>query len=106
MRHEFLGWIYSYKSPCVVLEGITVFLLAKKFLNTKPNTFVLKVAQSSFVIYVIHTVFTNCLYKGVHWASMPMPPVMFEVVTFLIVFGCSYVMAAALKRLPWLGRYL
>lgn len=106
MRHEFLGWIYSYKSPCVVLEGIAVFLLAKKFLIAKPNTFMLKVARSSFAIYVVHTIFTNGLYKALHWANVALPPVVFEAVTFLIVFGCSYVLAAALKRLPWLGRYL
>lgn len=105
---SYCSWAWVSSSPLVALQAASVFTLAQGLLDRpmKEGGPAMLVASLSFGIYVLHPVVANLLYKALGWASVPLPPVAFEFVTFAIVFGGGLVLAACAKRLPVVGRLM
>lgn len=64
------------------------------------------IAACSFAVYVVHPVFANLLYKALGWAFVPLPPVLFEVATYLAILLPSLALSFVLKKTPLIGRIL
>ena len=101
MLGDYAQWAWDPGSALIAPWAAGIFLCAKKFANAPiKNRLVQSVATLSFGIYIVHPVFTNALYKVFNWLWAPLPPVLYEVATFLIVFVAAYVTAWLLKRVP------
>lgn len=105
---SYLSWAWSPSSPFVAAQAAAVFLIAKVRFDSpmRAGGLPATVASLSFALYVVHPVFANLLYKVFDWAVAPLPPLVFELVTFAAVFVPSLALAALVRRLPLIGRYL
>ena len=108
MGDSYLGWVWAPSSPLIALQAVAVFVLAQRFLDTpmRKGGPAMLVASLSFGIYVLHPVFANLVYKVLGWNPALLPPVIFELLTFAIVFGGALALALLCKRLPIVGRWL
>lgn len=104
----YLRWVWSPSSPFVAIWAAAVFLLFKNHMDVPmaERGFARLVASYSFAVYVIHPVFTNLLYKATGWGEVQLPPIAFEVTTFLAVFIPSLCVAWVLKRTPMMRKVL
>lgn len=105
---SYLSWAWSPSSPLVSAQAVAVFLVARSRLDSpmRPGGFPATVASLSFALYVVHPVFANLLYKVLDWAAAPLPPLVFELATFVVVLVPSLALAELVRRLPLIGRCL
>jgi surface polysaccharide O-acyltransferase-like enzyme len=98
----------SPASPLVVAYSTMLFLVAKKYCNKpmKQGGVGRTISRLSFGIYLVHPVFANLLYKALNWANAPLPPIIFEMATYLLVFVPSALLALTLSKMPLFRRLL
>lgn len=97
------------ESPLIAIYSLWVFLLFKHYLDREPSGGVIGLLSDySFGIYIIHPLFLNLLYKGLHWGVTigHLPPFAFEVTTFAIALAGSLVATWLFKRLPLFRRII
>lgn len=104
---EYASWAHQPSSAFVALYAAGIFLCAKKYLNREiKNKLLLTIASASFCIYIIHPVFTNLLYRAFDWINVGLPPVVFELTTYVLVFVPSLICAVLIKKLPVFKKFL
>ena len=86
-------------SSFMVMISLAIFVLFKN-IDFKENRWVSFIAKYSFGIYLIHCLWINILYKGLHIYPDIMPPVIGEFAIYLCVFLASCVGSVILCRIP------
>lgn len=99
--HVVLKWVWALESPFVVAYSSFVFVTARRLFENHSSRLVSRVSARSFGIYITHPLLLNLLYKGTGWAQAPLPPLLFELMTFAMVFLGSYALSCALARIPF-----
>lgn len=100
---------YNYDSPNVALMSVAVFVLFRYVLGVSDERSrrqrMSGVARISFGIYLVHDLFIMLLR---HFGITPLSfsPILSVPVLTAVVFLCSFAVAWALSKIPFLGRYL
>ncbi|MBQ6986468.1 MAG: acyltransferase family protein, partial [Oscillibacter sp.] len=103
---------YRIWSPChtwtFLLAAETFYLLLRSEWANRAgkNRWVQKLSRYSFAVYIIHPVFLNALYKGLHFFPDRFPPVAGECLFWASVSGLAIVSSALLLRIPVFRKYL
>ena len=94
-------WIVLYSS------ALYIILLRNRLIEQIAKSRVIKVLSScSLVVYIIHPVFLNFLYKGIHLYPDRFPPVLGELFISVIVSAASVIGALVIRRIPLLKKYV
>ena len=100
---------YNYDSPNVALMSVAVFVFFRYVLGVSDERSrrqrMSGVARISFGIYLVHDLFIMLLR---HFGITPLSfsPILSVPVLTAVVFLCSFAVAWALSKIPFLGRYL
>lgn len=94
-------WIIFYSSM------LFIFFLNNEWVGKLASKGVMKIlASSSFLIYIIHPVFINGLYKALHIYPDSFPPIVGELIIWGVVACGSVIGSQIIKRVPWLKKYV
>lgn len=105
---DYMNWLRGPDCPFIVIFSCSVFMFFKKHFNKsfKKDGIVINISNYSFGIYLVHPIFLNLLYKVFNWQNISIPPVLFEIVTFIIVFSLSYALTGLIKMIPVFGKLI
>lgn len=102
---------YGYYQLHTVVVSVAVFVFAKHHLSYgRVNKFLGKAIRSlsdcSLGIYVAHMLVYEYLSKWFDISAVKFEPVLATPVTAILVFVCSYVLTALIRRVPKISRYI
>lgn len=102
------AYLWSPSSPFVVIYSAALFAFAKQGLNRpmKAGGAAQALSRLSFAVYLVHPIFANLLYKALDWVAAPLPSVVFEIVTYLLILIPSLAFSAVLVRVPGFRKLL
>lgn len=105
---DYMNWLRGPDCPFIVIFSCSVFMFFKKHFNKsfKKDGIVINISNYSFGIYLVHPIFLNLLYKVFNWQNISIPPILFEIVTFTIVFSLSYALTGLIKMIPVFGKLI
>lgn len=103
---NYFKFLHGPACPMEALWALMVFLLFKRFFNRPYGGGVATLSNLSFGIYILHPLFINILYKGFHLMPWDYPPVLYEVVVWVIAFFGSIVVVWLCKRTPFLKSFI
>ena len=98
---------YEPEDPLICVYSVAVFLGLRRFLGGVPmgeHPLFRGIANLSFAIYLVHTVFQHLFVRLVPVAAVP--PVAYEAAMFVVSLAGSVAVAWLLKRLPGFRRWL
>lgn len=96
-------WIYMYSASlflCFVSSDIA------ENMNKKNLIIVRYLSSISLAVYVIHPVFINALYKGLHIFPNHFAPIFEELLIWFGISTISIVGATILKKMPGIRKIL
>ena len=94
---------------CIVLysSALYIIMLRNRLIEQVAKSRIIKLLSScSLVVYIIHPVFLNVLYKGIHLYPDRFPPVLGEALIFFLVSAASVIGALIIKKIPLLKKYV
>ncbi len=108
LQGRYPKWLIRPECPLVALWSLFMFLLARERLDGRtPPAAVATLSQLSLAVYLIHPLVLIVLYRRLWWMPYEtLPPVVFELVVFVLVLGVTVPVALGLKRIPGLRSIL
>lgn len=99
----------AYNYPFTVVAALLLFLLFRgweSYFQTKNPLHWKRAGELCFAVYLIHPIFLNLLYKGMHFELLKYPLRLYLPCVFLMVLLCSAALSRILRQIPFLKKYV
>lgn len=99
----------AYNYPFTVMASVLLFILFRRwepYFQTKNPLHWKRAGELCFAIYLIHPIFLNLLYKGMHFELLKYPLRVYLPCVFLMVLLVSAVAAWVLRQISFLKKYV
>lgn len=93
----------AYTCPLIMISSLAVFILVMNNYDKNNNKIILKMADVSFGIYLIHGIFLDTLKTFINFNSVP--SIIGIPLFAIIIFMISFVAVSILKKIPILNKY-
>jgi surface polysaccharide O-acyltransferase-like enzyme len=106
-------WVHdTYKDPHYVWTAVLAcgffwwIVRSPLMARLGENRIIVFFSKHSFAIYLIHMVFINLLYKGLHIFPNVLPPVIGELVIWVGVTVLATAASVVMHKIPWLKKLI
>lgn len=100
------GMIYTlwYDSVFLLVSSVSLFELASRIRRVRFYSAVYFLSKYSFAVYLIHILLRNSLLP--HIQNLPLNNPLKVIILFVTVAISSYILAAIIAKIPYIGKYI
>lgn len=97
----------GYISLFTCISAVSLFIAVTVFMNDIPSiSWIRKVSDCTFGIYLIHPLFINIMLKLLHIYPLRYLPFLSITGTWIAIVGLSYISTCFLRKISWIKKYL
>ena len=102
-----IGCLFGYDSPIVVAQSVALFSMFNALkIGPRLSVILLKIADKSFGIYLIHMFFVNVIFKLIKFNPLLTYPILSGVVLVLINLVISYITVSVMRLFPGIKKII